>query len=198
MLPAIFLFFAKQLSPGMLTVELYFWGTALVVLLFVKKGEQLGFSSIGLPPFKYTYLVWGVGLGTVLLILFPILNLGVVKLGLEVSSDKAAVLAEMPVYMLFFLALRAGVTEEILYRAYPIERLLTLTGSRWIAALLPLTVFILAHMGWGLGHLVFVTIAGALLTAMYMWKRNLWINMIGHFLVDFITFMLIPLLLQQQ
>ncbi|WP_394371711.1 hypothetical protein [Pontibacter aydingkolensis] len=40
-----------------------------------------------------------------------------------------------------------------------------------------------------------MSMAGCNLTLLYLWKRNLWIKVIAHFLVDFISFMLTPYLL---
>jgi len=80
---------------------------------------------------------------------------------------------------------RAGVSEEVLFRGYPIERLLSLTGSRGVAALLPLALFALAHVGsWGWAHLIVAAFGGAMLTWLYFWKRNLWVNIVAHIVVD--------------
>jgi membrane protease YdiL (CAAX protease family) len=35
---------------------------------------------------------------------------------------------------------------------------------------------------------------GAVLTALYLWKRNLWVVIASHFLVDFIPNVVLPLL----
>lgn len=199
LLPASLIVGSSLVKPEMLQVEIFFWSLSLCLLALVLKWEQLPLSSLGFRKPKASDLLWGLVLGVCLFLLFPLLNALLSGLGLETSSgSKAAVLAKLPFYSLFFLALRAGITEELLYRSYPIERLVQLTGSKWIAALVPLAIFVVSHASWGLGHLVFVTAAGAVLTAFYMWKRSMWINMIGHFLVDFTLFMLIPVLMQKQ
>ena len=197
-LPGIFVMLADQVNPGLLISEIFFWSVTLLVLLIVVMYERQPLSSIGLGKLTWRGLGLGVGAGLVLFFLFPVLQQVVQLLGLPISSDKAKLLADMPAWMLFLLALRAGVMEEVLYRGYPFERLLSLTGSKAVAATVPLLVFILTHLNWGAGHLLFVTMAGGILTLLYLWKRNLWINIIAHFLVDFITFMLIPFLLANQ
>jgi uncharacterized protein len=82
------------------------------------------------------------------------------------------------------------VSEEILFRGYPIERLEELTGSRAAAGALTCAVFTLDHIGfWGWHHIFIAGSAGALLTLLYLWRRNIWLNMIAHFVVDAAAFL---------
>jgi membrane protease YdiL (CAAX protease family) len=93
-------------------------------------------------------------------------------------------LLSTPGWWLVISVVRAGVSEEVLFRGYPIERLQELTGSRTLAALLPLVLFALAHVGpWGWAHMLVGGIGGALLTLLYMWRRNLWANILAHCIV---------------
>ena len=65
-----------------------------------------------------------------------------------------------------------------------------MTGSRWAAGLLSASVFIAVHIGsWGYAHLIVVAI-GAILTPLYLQRRDLGSNMVAHFLADFVGFML--------
>jgi membrane protease YdiL (CAAX protease family) len=81
--------------------------------------------------------------------------------------------------------LRAGVSEEVLFRGYPIERLQEWSGSRALAAIVPLIAFTLAHVGpWGWSHLLVAAFGGAMLTVLYLWRRNLWASMLAHCLID--------------
>ncbi|MBC5992000.1 CPBP family intramembrane glutamic endopeptidase [Pontibacter cellulosilyticus] len=194
-LPGIFVMVSGQIKPGWVLSEIFFWSLTLLILVIVVLYERQPLSSIGLGKLTWRSVAWGIGAGLVLFVLFGLLQ-GLVKLiGLPISTSAAKQIGEMPVWGIFLLALRAGVMEEVLFRGYPFERLLTLTGSKAVAAIVPLLVFIITHLSWGLGHLIFVTAAGGLITLLYLWKRNLWINIIAHFLVDFIAFMMIPLLL---
>ncbi len=88
--------------------------------------------------------------------------------------------------LLLLSALTAGVTEEILFRGYAIERLIELTRRPWISALTSLAVFVLTHLaGWSLAHVVGVVLPlGAILTALYVWRRNLVFVIIARILVD--------------
>jgi membrane protease YdiL (CAAX protease family) len=37
---------------------------------------------------------------------------------------------------------------------------------------------------WGWGHLLIAGFGGLTLTLLYVWRRNLWANIIAHFIVD--------------
>jgi membrane protease YdiL (CAAX protease family) len=89
--------------------------------------------------------------------------------------------------------LRAGVAEEIFYRGFAIERLQSLTGSKLLAALVPLTIFAVSHYRQGLGGIVAVFVLGGILTAFYMRFRDLLANITAHFLGDFVLNVMLPL-----
>jgi membrane protease YdiL (CAAX protease family) len=77
------------------------------------------------------------------------------------------------------------VFEEIFYRGFVIERLNELTRLRWLAALISLTAFTLAHLnGWGWAHLMIAGFGGMVLTALYVFRRDLASSVLAHFLTD--------------
>ena len=83
------------------------------------------------------------------------------------------------------LVTRASVAEETTFRGYAIERIQELSGSRPIAGIVSLAVFTAAHLSyWGVVPLIGVAAAGAVLTLLYMWRRDLISNIIGHFTID--------------
>jgi uncharacterized protein len=84
----------------------------------------------------------------------------------------------------------AGVTEEIVYRGYAIERLTFLTGRRWLAALLAGAAFLVAHWSWGATQLILVGFATLIFTSLYLWRRDLLCCMLAHALADLIGFAL--------
>jgi len=80
---------------------------------------------------------------------------------------------------------RAGVVEEFLFRGYAIERLYELTGSRFVAGLVPLVIFAVGHVvNWGPAQILVAGAAGLVLTLLYLWRRDLASNMVAHFIVD--------------
>ena len=88
---------------------------------------------------------------------------------------------------------RAGFVEEFFYRGYAIDRVYRLTRSRLWSILLPLLFFALFHYRQGWAGIIIAFMTGAVLSAVFVYKRNLWIGIITHFLVDFIPNVLLPL-----
>lgn len=87
----------------------------------------------------------------------------------------------MPIWLLVCAGITAGVVEELLYRGYAIERLSALTGNIWLGALLSLAAFVTVHVPWwGVGAALAVLPAGALLTVLYVWRRDIAANMVAH------------------
>jgi membrane protease YdiL (CAAX protease family) len=173
-----------------LTRELLLFVLAGLLVWIIVRGERLPLSSVGLRSSK-------IG-NTMLLALGVCVALGVASaavlgalhvLGLPLPSSTGYV---PPPLVMTLVVVRAGIVEELFYRGYAIERLEWLTKSKWIAAVVPLTFFTLAHFKGGISGMAVALVLGAVLTFFYMWKRNLAANMIGHFLIDFIPNVLLP------
>jgi uncharacterized protein len=95
-------------------------------------------------------------------------------------------LAKLPLWLVFFIVIRAGVVEELFYRGYAIERLQAVGLNEYLAATIPLFIFSLGHWRGGWANVVIAFALGAVLSASYLWRRDLIANMIGHFAVDFL------------
>jgi uncharacterized protein len=168
---------------------------ALVALLLwiVVKGERQPLSSIGVGG-TGVWRTLGWALVLMLLIVLGLAGcLGLFALtGVHYGQGSAPLSVSM--WATALTTARAGIAEEVFYRGYAIERIEALTGSRWAAALIPLIMFAAFHYRQGLPGIVVALVLGAILTAFYLWKRNLIANIIAHFLVDFIPNVLLPLL----
>ena len=128
-------------------------------------------------------LMFGVGIAACLFV-FPLIGLS------YGSSSGPAV----PIGVSLLLYARAGIAEEVFYRGYAIERIEALTGNRAIAAAVPLLIFAGSHFSQGCAGILITFVIGAIATAIYLWKRNLLILIIAHFMVDFIPNVLLPLI----
>jgi membrane protease YdiL (CAAX protease family) len=96
-----------------------------------------------------------------------------------------------PFWYRFILVTRAAVAEETLFRGYPIERLEELTGSRLIAAVISWAAFTIVHLAaWGWPQLIVAGFGGVILTVLYLWRRNLYSNIIAHWIADGAGFLL--------
>jgi uncharacterized protein len=100
----------------------------------------------------------------------------------------------VPLWLRVGMLMTAGVTEEVLFRGYPISRLKVATGSTAIALGLPFVVFVVLHLpSWGAAHLLFVSLAAALFTLAFVWRRDLWANIIAHIVADSVPLLILPL-----
>ena len=99
-------------------------------------------------------------------------------------------MAKFPLWLVVLIVLRAGVVEELFYRGYAIERLQLLGLNRYWAGVIPLLIFGFAHGTNGWANVVLALALGAVLTAVYLWRRDLVANMIGHFMIDLISVLL--------
>lgn len=100
---------------------------------------------------------------------------------------------ERPMWLLTAMIVRAGTVEELTYRAIGIDGVTRLTRSSTLGWLLPGLLFGALHYSQGPPGIVIATTTGFVLTALFLWKRNLWANMGIHFVVDFVPNILLPL-----
>lgn len=166
--------------------EFFIWALAGLVLLVLLFGERLDLSAVGLERPKWSTLLWGV-LGFFAVLAANIVGGTMLRAigGAPPINTIAKLAGSVPPLILLLFALRAGIVEEFLFRGYAIERLTALTGSRAAGAVVPWLVFTALHAPyWGVSYLIAIAPAGAVLTVLYLWRRDLIANMIAHFLVD--------------
>ena len=101
------------------------------------------------------------------------------------AAQQAAAIVGGSLPFALALALRAGVVEELFYRGLAIEQLTVFTGRRWLSAAIATTVFVLAHaLVFDWVQLVPIATVSIVLVVLYLWRRDLWANMIAHLTVD--------------
>lgn len=166
--------------------EVLWWVAVAVLLLYVALAERRPLSSIGLRRLRWRDILIALGatlvsIGGIILIytfLFPALHL-------QMNKSAFQGITHTPLWYRVLLVTRAAVAEEILFRGYPIPRLEELGGSTALAAFLSWAAFTYAHLSyWGAAQLIIAGWGGLLLTALFLWRRNLWVNMITHWLTD--------------
>jgi membrane protease YdiL (CAAX protease family) len=165
------------------TLQVLYCGMAAFLLWFVVRIERLPLTSIGLRRPTWLTVVSGIGLLAVISFVLTIVTTPLQQAlgtdGLQTGLDQ---LAAMPVWFRVVVGLTGGMIEEIFYRGYAIERLATITGRAWLGGLISAVVFGLAHIPtWGLGFALAADLPFALvMTAFYLWRRDLVANMIAH------------------
>lgn len=186
------LFAFSQLQPDAsiavrLLREATIWGLLAMVLFYALRVEKLPVATLGLRGFGWkSTILPGLAAGAVLCMVATAV-VAIARNAFDVGADNhlVSMLAGMPWWMLLLLSLRAGVTEELLFRGYLLDRLERLSGRRWVGVVGSIALFTAMHFGgWQAGQLILVALAGTLFTALYLWKRNIMICVIAHTIVD--------------
>jgi uncharacterized protein len=172
--------------------EVLYWAAVLLLLAYIRFVEKRPLSSVGLRRPVWQTPVFGVlagvvaiaGIVGIYLVVFPALHL-------TMNEGMRTAIKASPLWFQLTIVARAAVFEELFYRGFAIERITELTGMRWLAALISLAAFTYAHLAyWGWAHLLIAAYGGAVLTALYLWRRDLASNMIAHFVTDAVLFFL--------
>ena len=189
-------YIGQFLSLDLKLFEVAMWLLLGFILLWIYLVEKKTIASIGWKKVGIKTVLYGTGLGVVMFIIFGICTVLIQTIGLELNQDVAKLIAGQPLPFLLLIALRAAVVEEVLYRAFAFERLLELTKSKFIAGIIPVILFTLVHLEWGVGHLFFVFIVGGLFMLVYIMKRNLTMVIVAHFVTDVLALVVLPLLIK--
>jgi membrane protease YdiL (CAAX protease family) len=185
---------SPQSSAAYLARELALFVVLGVLLWIVLKREQLPLSSLGLRSDKVgRSVLWGL-LGAVLCAVGLAACLAAISyFGLRFGGGGASQFSP-PIWASLVTVLRAAVIEEVFYRGYAIDRLQRLTGSLPIATAIPLIVFAAAHYRQGTGGVLIALVMGAILSILFVKRRDLTAVVTAHFIVDVIPNVLLPLL----
>jgi membrane protease YdiL (CAAX protease family) len=171
--------------------ELVYWGLVMAILLYVVCVERRPLSSIGFRTPRAVDLLLAAGTGVLIVALLAVMYLVVFPALHWDETQQLQTLTAVPLWLRCLAVVRAAVSEEVLFRGYALERVQELSGSRVVAGVFSWAIFTLDHLSyWGLHHLLIAGAAGAVLTLLYLWRRNLWGNILAHFIVDAVGFLL--------
>jgi membrane protease YdiL (CAAX protease family) len=160
------------------------WICAIALLVIVRRGENLPFTSIGIGTRSWgKSILWSLAIFVACMVVGGLL----VHLTGYGKGPASAAIDRLPVWMVTLVVLRAGVVEELFYRGYAIERLQAFGLNRFVAAGIPLIIFAVGHWTGGAANILIALALGAILAGFYLWHRDLVANMIGHFAVDFVA-----------
>jgi membrane protease YdiL (CAAX protease family) len=182
--------------PARFASEGAIWSFGFLVLGISLFGEPRTLASIGLGSFTLWTPLWGLGAAILMIVLGGLASFVTYNVLHATNHTPAQVEALVRGSLGFglLLALRAGVIEEVLYRGLAIEQLTVLTGRRWLAALVATLAFIAVHaVHFDPRQLIPIATAAFALTGIYLWRRNLWINIIAHTLIDAVGFSAVAL-----
>lgn len=186
--PAVFVLlvdrlFADPPLPLAVALQLAYCGLAVGLLASALRAEHASLASLGARRPTWQTFALAVGLLVVVQLIAPLVTTPVVQFfGTADVDARVATLARLPIWFRCVMALTGGAIEEALYRGYATDRLVTLTGSRWIGGGVAALGFGLAHIpAWGS---VFALAAdlpmGVMMTVAYIWRRDLVANTLAH------------------
>lgn len=167
------------------------WLFGLAVLLWAMRVEKMSLARLGIRRPTWGTLGWGL---TAVALTFALMAgwfavqsslLG----GRSATPEVVGEITKLPFYRMLLICLSAGLVEELTFRFYAITRLHELTGSRWIASIVQLALFVGFHMpSFGAAMIVPVTLGALVLLGLYWWCRDYWCNALAHFTIDFLPF----------
>jgi membrane protease YdiL (CAAX protease family) len=164
------------------------WLNFAAVIAVVVVAERQSLASIGVKPLRWWTIAAGLVAAGVITVLTGLL---VSSLKLSPPTEAAAYLRSLPFAMRLLLVITAGVFEETLFRGYAIERLTSIWGNKWLAGLVTVVLFTLGHLSLGANHVLPIGIVSVLVTLLYLWRRDLILNIITHSTIDGIA-LLVP------
>jgi membrane protease YdiL (CAAX protease family) len=163
------------------------WLFGAVVVGIALFGEPRTLASIGLRRLTISTPLWGIA-AAVALIGFggvaSFVTYNILRAPNHTPAQIEALVRGSLIYALF-LSLRGGMIEEVFFRGLAIEQLTVVTGRRWLGALIATLFFVAIHtVHFDLRQLIPIATVSFGLAGLYLWRRNLWINIIAHTLID--------------
>src|SRR6516165_12347014 len=185
---------APQTLLPYLVREAVIFALLLVLLVIIRKGEKLPYSSIGWHTDRLgNALLWGL-LGVLLCALALAACVLIAQLMHWTIGAQTPPSYNPPLWAMTITVLRAGVTEEVFYRGYALERAQSLTGSKWVAVVATIIPFALFHYRQGPAGILIAGVTGLIVALIYLRRRSLPAVIFTHFTVDFVPNVLLPAL----
>lgn len=168
-------------GDGPLTALWRNWIAVAVLLGYVAVVERRKLSSLLMTKPRPGDLQWAIYLFGAVMVYSWII--GVIRP--QPANSGVETITALPVLGVIALILTAAITEEILFRGYPIERIAMLTGHRWIGAAISLAIFLVPHLVFFTPEWLLYQGPGTLaIYVLYLWRRNLYACMLMHLLIN--------------
>jgi len=181
-------------TAGQLLVNsaiMWFLVGALVVIVLYWENRSV--ASIGLETPNRREAALGVAAGVAGLVV-GILATGIAVAAFQLEQPETlSTLAELSLPVKLAVVGTAVVTEEVLWRGYPIERLTELTGSVWVGAATSGVVFLAVHYpAWGLVGAIPQAVFTVAIVGVYVKTRNVVACILAHTVINVVMILVIP------
>lgn len=180
-------------AESLLVNSLVMWLLVGGLLALVVYWERRSLSSVGLERPTRRHLLGGLGAGIAALVL-GLLATGVVVTIFDLQQPETlSTISELSLPVKLAIVGTAVVTEELLWRSYPIERLAELTGSVWVGAFTSFVVFLAVHYpAWGIVGAIPQAVFTLALVGVYVWSRNVVACILTHAVVNVVMILVLP------
>ena len=167
------------------------WVIVVILLSVVFFWEKSSLESLGIKKFNCKDLIWGFIALIVGFIIFFISDVFVNSLDFVSQSSERVHFLSIPFIIRIFMVFSTGITEEIIFRGYLIERTNIITNSLIFSSIISIIVFTIFHIPfWGIIGALQVGFWAIPITILYVRLRNLPICIVIHIIYDAII--LIP------
>jgi membrane protease YdiL (CAAX protease family) len=187
--PAAFVVLSDRLfgaTPALfasIAIQLAYCTLAMALLWTALRVEGTSIASLGIRRPTWRTFALAALLLLVAQIVLPLVTTPLMHLFSSAAVDEGVRrLARLPLWLRLVMAVTGGSIEEMLYRGYATERLVTLTGSRSVGGAIAAVGFGVAHIpAWGSAFALAVDLPfGILMTIAYLWRRDLIATILAH------------------
>ncbi|HEY0802794.1 MAG TPA: CPBP family intramembrane glutamic endopeptidase [Steroidobacteraceae bacterium] len=192
----------RQLSVDLLSpaIRLCHWLLCLVVVVIAARGSELWVRQLCFHIPTAKTILGAASAVVATLAAWPVIKFIQMRLG-DVPVEQSALffkVINLTVPNRLFIAVTAGVVEEVIYRGYAIGLGRQILGSLWLAALVSLVVFTGAHFRWGVSHLLSAFWAGLVLSVLFVFSQDLIACILAHIAIDVLGIIIAPAILAKR
>lgn len=175
------LFYSRFIYWGIVVV-LFFYSFKIErrpLLLWKEENNTIGFFLLSV------FLLYLSSIGAAIISAVPVLlgdheNNAMIKKIIAIITGRQVTI--------FFIALTAGVTEELIFRGYLLTRLSQWFRNNVAAIIVSALLFAALHYKYGsLRELIFTFLIGTIFSIYYIKYRNIKAIIVTHFLIDYIN-----------
>ncbi|WP_158557103.1 CPBP family intramembrane glutamic endopeptidase [Mucilaginibacter conchicola] len=182
-----------SLSKRLLVHEAIMWGTATFAILYAFIAERLPLFNDEKKHDANFYLSWILGLFVAGIGANFLANLicGIFRIPFDAKAQhEVMILVTSNNWIMLLCAVTAGVTEEIIFRGYLLEKFHQLFNDDKLAIGLSAALFAFGHSGYhSLRTMVYTFIFGCLLGLHYRHYKSITVLILAHAFFDLVIFL---------
>jgi len=169
----------------------YYWLSLILIYLYSVKIEKQSLLIWQEKKYSFSFYIKSIILVFILsftIFIFVAIVLGFYEINIENNkSEELIQILKGNKYLIFFVSITAGITEELISRGYFLTRLQLIFKGKFLPILLSALFFGITHIGYeSLTKIIVTTFIGLIFGMHYYKYRNIKILIFIHFIWDFI------------